>query len=180
MDALFALGQPVVMTCPGPQQTASATEALCVGAAPGESRPGYWVLRGGEGVVATEADVRAALAIWFDAIARHSEASDVYGPGELRIGSISCTRQLDQPSGTCLGNSIQVHFTFINPPDAQGTGTPGERTTFHVSARVVDGVPKLNGFGTVVPLNSPLLPRLLEVRDANGNLLLGQIYPWTY
>jgi hypothetical protein len=175
-DALFAMGAPVTVEC---STTSAASVVLCEGAVAGEQRQGYWVLQGGEGLVVAETELRGGLAPWFDAIARHGETADVYGPGELRVGSISCTRKPDQPKGTCLGNSLQVHFTFINPQQVQSTGLPGQRITFHVSASVVDGVPKVNGFGTVVPPNSVLLPDVIELSDTAGNPLLAEVYPWT-
>ena len=179
VDAFLSLAQPVNATCTG-QPASGTTPALCEAAAPGELRDGYWALQGGEGLVVTEAELRGGLARWFDAIARHSEATDAYGPGDLRIGSISCTRGLDQAGGVCIGNSLQVHFTFINPPDAQGTGLPGQRISFHVSASVVDGVPKANGFGTIVPPNSALVAKVIQVQDGTGNPLLVEVYPWTH
>ena len=179
-DAFFALAQPVAAVCAGQPGSGAASAALCEGATSNERREGYWALQGGEGLIVTEAELRGGLAVWFDAIARHSEASDVYGPGELRIGSISCTRRPEQSSGVCIGNSIQVHFTFINPQAAEGTGIPGQRISFHVSASVVDGAPRANGFGTVVPPNSVLVPRVFDVRDSTGNPLLAEVYPWTH
>jgi hypothetical protein len=175
-DALLAMSRPVTAKCSG--QT-PASKGLCEGAGPEETRQGYWVIQGNQALVVSETELRGGLAPWFDAIARHNQTPDVYGPGELRIGSISCTRRPEQESGTCLGISVQVHFTFINPEQVQTTGAAGKRITFHVSASVQDGEPKLNGFGTVDPPNSALLPGRIDIQDAAGNPLIAEVYPWT-
>lgn len=177
-EAIFALATPVNATCRAGANNLSA--ALCEGAAEGEVRPGYWALQGGVGTVVTEAELRVGLDRWFDSISRAGGTSDIYGPGELQIGSISCTRHTDQAPGTCLGNSIQVHFTFINPEEVRGTGTPGQRISFHVSASVVDGMPRANGFGTVAPPNRVLQASTLNIQDGQGNPLLVEVYPWTH
>jgi hypothetical protein len=178
-DAFFALAHSVSATCTGEVQPGGPSAALCEGAAPNEVRAGFWDLRDGQGKIVSQAELRGALTSWFASISR-AGGSDSYGPGELRIGSISCTRQPDQASGTCIGNSIQVHFTFINPPDAVDTGTPGERMTFHVSASVVDGQPRANGFGTVVPPNRVLTSSMIQIQGNQGTPLVVEVYPWTY
>lgn len=178
-DAFFAAARPVMATCAA-EPARNMTAAVCAGAAPGDTRPGYWALQGGEGLIVTEAELRGGLVRWFDAIARASTISDGYGPGELRVGSVSCTRRADQPSGVCLGNSIQAHFTFINPQEnVSGTGTAGERISFHVSASVIDNVLYANGIGTVVPPNSVLSASTINIQDGQGNPMLVEVYPWT-
>lgn len=179
-DAFFAAANPVGGICTGDEALGGPSAALCEGAAPSETRFGYWAIQGGESLIVTEAELRGAMQRWFSSIARAGGGSDVYGSGELKIGSISCTRKPERPSGDCIGNSIQVHMTFINPEMVDGTGMPGQRITFHVSASVVDGAVRANGFGTVVPPNRVLMPSLINVTDSTGNPLLLEIYPWTH
>ena len=179
-DAFFAAANPVGGTCTGVENLGGPSAGLCAGAAPNEVRYGYWAIQGGESLIVTEAELRDAMQRWFDSISRAGGASDAYGSGELKTGSISCTRRPERPSGDCIGNSIQVHFTFINPEAVNGTGLPGQRISFHVSASVVDGAVRANGFGTVVPPNRVLSSDLIDVTDSNGNPLLVEIYPWTH
>ncbi len=180
VDGFFMHATPVQVACSGEATTAGVSLAVCQGAAANEVRQGYWALQGGTGLVVSEAELREGLSRWFDAASRAGGSSDVYGPGAVRIGSLSCTRRPDQASGTCIGNSIQVHFTFINPENVQGTGATGERVTFHVSASVVDGVASANGLGTVSPPNRVLAANRLDIQDAQGNPLVLEVYPWTH
>ncbi len=180
IDAFFADATMVTATCSGEATTPGTSPGLCEGAAANEVREGYWALQGGEALVVTESELRAAMARWFDSVARAGGTSDSYGPGEMRIGAISCTRRPEANSGDCIGNSIQVHFTFINPETVNGTGTPGQRITFHISAGVVDGVPRANGLGTVSPPNRTLTPSVINIQDGQGNPLLVEVYPWTH
>jgi hypothetical protein len=175
-----ALAEPVGATCPA-GGLGGPSAALCASAAPGEVRRGYWDAQAGEGLVVTEAEWRRTLTRWFASI-RVAEGSDVYGPGKLRIGAISCARNRSDPSGRCGNETIRIHFTFINSPaidPSQGTGLPGRRVSFHFTAhRSSAGDLRLEGVGTVVPPNTVLLPFEVDAVDASGNQFITQYYPW--
>jgi hypothetical protein len=147
----------------------------------GEIRRGYWDVQGGEGLIVTEAEWRRTLQRWLGAI-RAAQGSDAFGDGRLRIGAISCGRNPQMPAGTCQTVS-RVQFTFINAQSAdvaQGTGLPGQRTTFHIAIhRGGSGEYRVEGSGTIVPPNSALEDLRLDAIDADGKPFLIQYYPWT-
>jgi hypothetical protein len=181
LDGIVALAEPVSATCPA-GGLGGPSAALCAGAAPGEVRRGYWEVQAGEGLVVTESEWRRTLTRWFASI-RVAQGSDAYGPGQLRIGAISCARDRGEPSGRCGSEAVRIHLTFINSPSldpSQGTGLPGQRISFHFAAhRNAAGDLKVEGSGTIVPPNTVLLPFEIDAVDAGGKLLVIQYYPWT-
>jgi hypothetical protein len=180
IDALVAMSEPVAATCPS-SGFGIPSPSLCQGAAAGEVRPGYWAVQGGEGLIVPEEDWRRTLQRWSESI-RQASGNDVYGPGALRVGSVSCSRPQGPPSGQCIGE-MRINFTFINAPSldpTRGTGIPGQRTTFHISLHAVaDGSLKVDGFGNVVPPNSVLLSFRSEYAAADGRNMVVEYYPWT-
>jgi hypothetical protein len=179
VDGFFARATPVNVACSGEATTRGASVALCKDAAASEVRQGFWALQGNSGLVVSEAELRDAVRRWFDAASRAGGTTDVYGPGAVQVGSVSCTRRADQAQGECSGSSIQVHFTFINPENVQGTGTTGTRVDFHVSASMIDGAMRANGLGTVSPPSRVLSSSAIDLQDAQGNPLVLEVYPWT-
>jgi hypothetical protein len=181
--AILALTEPVASTCPvTPIGFGGPSVELCAGAAPGTVVRGYWDVQAGEGLVVTEAEWRRTLTRWFAGI-RTAQGSDAYGPGQLRIGAISCARNRSEPSGRCGSEMVRIHFTFINSPSldpSQGTGLPGQRVSFHFTAhRGAAGELRLEGSGTVVPPNTVLLAFENDAVDASGRQFIVQYYPWT-
>ena len=181
LDAILALAEPVPATCPS-GGLGGPSAALCTGAASGELRFGYWDVQAGEGLIVTEAEWRRTLDRWIAGIAV-AQGSDVYGPGGLRIGAISCARDAAQPSGVCRAEEIRSHLTFINSPatdPASGIGLPGQRISFHFTLRLTPtGESRIEGFGTVVPPNSVLLPFEIEAVLREGGPVVVEYYPWT-
>jgi hypothetical protein len=177
----MALSEAVPATCPS-QGFGGPSPALCDGAAPGEVRLGYWDVQAGEGLIVTEAELRATLERRLLALSG-AAGSDVYGTGELRVGALSCARAPGAPQGSCDQGWLRVHLTYISPASldaSQGTGIPGERTSFHVSLhRDSTGELKLDGIGTIVPPNSVLQPMQIEAYADDGELVTLQFYPWT-
>lgn len=180
VDAFMRMAEPVEATCPS-RGFGGPSPALCQGASEGERRRGYWDIQGGEGLIVPEADFRRTLQRWFESI-RAASGSDVYGPGQVRIGSISCARRPLDPPGSCSAGMRRMHFTFINPPNldpARGTGLPGQRTSFHVSLPEGSGGQlRIDGFGSVVPPNTVLLAFRQEFRLQDGQPVILQYYPW--
>jgi hypothetical protein len=180
-DAFMRMAEPVEATCPS-RGFGGPSPSLCQGAREGETRRGYWDIQGGEGLIVPEADFRRTLQRWFESISAAS-GSDVYGSGQVRIGSISCARRSSDPPGSCSAGMRRVHFTFINPPNldpARGTGLPGQRTSFHVSLHEGPGGQlRIDGFGSVVPPNTVLLAFRQEFRLQEGQPVTLQYYPWT-
>ena len=182
-DAILALTEPVASTCPvTPIGFGGPSMELCVGAAPGKVVRGYWDTQGGEGVIVTEAEWRRTLSRWFASI-RAAQGSDIYGSGQLRIGAISCAHLPAEPPGRCGQSDVRVQFTFINSPAtdfADGTGIPGQRTSFHFAMhRSPSGDLKIDGFGNVVPPNTVLLRFAQNAVDRDGKPLVLEYYPWT-
>ena len=179
IDALVAMSEPVAATCPSAGFVASPS--LCQGAAAGEVRRGYWAVQGGEGLLVPEEEWRRTLQGWSESI-RQASGNDVYGPGSLRVGSVTCSRPQGPPSGQCTGE-MRINFTFINAPNldpSRGTGIPGQRITFHISLHAVaDGSLKVDGFGNVVPPNSVLLSSREEYAAPDGRNMVIEYYPWT-
>ena len=177
-DALLRLAQPVEATCPS-AGLGGPSPSLCAGAASGEKRAGYWDFQGGEGLIVPEADLRRTLERWFASIDT-ATGSDAWGPGELRIGSITCSRATGTASGQCDGQRVRFNFTFINSPQApadRGTGIPGQRVTFFVEAGAIGSI-KVRGFGTTVPPNSVLESLANDAVSDTGQRYLLEHYPW--
>jgi hypothetical protein len=180
LDGLVALTDPVPATCPA-AGLGGPSAALCAGAAPGEMRRGYWDFQAGEGLVVTEAEWRRTIGRWLASI-RGAQGSDVYGPGGLRIGGVSCPRDTTQPAGVCSPAGIRVNLTFINPPTldpSMGTGLPGQRTSFSFTLHRTAAGLKVEGFGTIVPPNTVLLAWSVDAVEANGKAMIIEYYPWT-
>lgn len=177
-DALLRLGEPVEATCPS-AGLGGPSPSLCAGASAGEKRAGYWDVQAGEGMIVPEADLRRTLERWFLSIDA-AGGSDAWGPGELRIGAIACSRALGAASGQCDGQQVDVLFTFINSPQTpleRGTGLPGQRIAFFVRASAVGGL-KVRGFGTSVPPNARLEPLVLSAVGNDGRPYTLESYPW--
>jgi hypothetical protein len=177
-DALLRLAEPVEATCPS-AGLGGPSPSLCAGASTGEKRSGYWDVQAGEGLIVPEADVRRTLDRWFTSI-EAATGNDGWGPGELRIGAIACSRALGAAKGQCDGQQVDVIFTFINSPDTpfeRGTGLPGQRTTFFVRASG-SGDLKVNGFGTTVPPNAFLDSLVLSAVGNDGRPYTLESYPW--
>ena len=206
VDAFIAVSEPRTYVCGPPDQIDEMGGLVCnptpegekaregAGAPEGTRRPAFMEMQGGEGVLATESMFRGAARRWFDSMASASTARDIYGPGEPRIGVVSCVRSATQPAGTCGAEIIRVEITFINPPDLptdRGTGFPGQRITFHISFhRDSSGALKVDGMGTVAPPNSVLVaspsersftfePGFFEATFYGILSGISAAYPWT-
>ena len=180
VDALVAMSEPVPATCPS-AGLGGPSPSLCQGAAAGEVRRGFWDVQAGEGLIVPEADWRRTLQRWTESIGQ-AAGNDVYGPGALRVGSISCARPAGTPGGQCSAD-IRIHFTFINAPSldpSRGTGLPGQRTSLHVSLHAAaDGSLKVDGFGNIVPPNTVLLSFWNEYAGSDGRNMVVEYYAWT-
>jgi hypothetical protein len=136
-------------------------------------------VQAGEGLIVPEADLRRTLERWFLSIDA-AGGSDAWGPGELRIGAIACSRALGTAFGQCDGQQVDMLFTFINSPQTpleRGTGVPGQRVTFFVRASAVGGL-KVRGFGTSVPPNAFLDSLVLSAVGNDGRPYTLESYPW--
>jgi hypothetical protein len=179
LDGLLERAAPVAATCPG-GGIGGPSPRLCAGATSGEQREGYWDVQAGEGLVVSEDEFRAALGRWLAAIGS-ADGNDERGVGELQLGAVSCTREPDARSGDCLASGIRAHYTFVNSTGAdpaQGTGLPGERTTFHLSVRRVSDELRVDGVGTIVPPNAALDALTINAVTPEGNPALIEFYPW--
>ncbi len=177
-ETLLRLAEPVETTCPS-AGLGGPSPSLCAGAVAGEKRAGYWDVQAGEGLIVPEADLRRTLERWFLSIDA-AGGSDAWGPGELRIGAIACSRALGAASRQCDGQQVDMLFTFINSPQTpleRGTGLPGQRTTFFVRASAIGGL-KVQGFGTSVPPNGFLESLVLSSVGNDGRPYTRESYPW--
>ncbi len=88
-EAIVALSVPAAYRCPGPRQRTPELGLVCAGAAEGEVRDGYPILRlGAEDGALDAAEYHELLEGWSDIGSR--EEIDRYGNGALKLVTVGC------------------------------------------------------------------------------------------
>ena len=88
-EAIVALSVPAAYRCPGPRERTPELGLVCAGAAEGEIRDGYPILRlGAEDGALDAAEYHELLEGWSDIGSR--EEIDRYGNGALKLATVGC------------------------------------------------------------------------------------------
>jgi hypothetical protein len=152
---------------------------LCAGVPAGQTRPGYAISSGGEGNPGPLARFRSVVATYMASAGKAlKDRSDIYGNGEVKVGSIGCVKAVAPTTGCDPGQPMQVNLTYISSGDI---GLANMRTSFAVEVQRVaaSGAYRPDGIGQSVPPNAVLnaLERPARLQDGSMRVIIW--YPWT-
>jgi hypothetical protein len=164
VDAILARTAPEQFECPGPRpQGLGGPYPLCDGAAPGERRSGYTVVRlQSEASVVSAQGYRDLVRTWIESA--DPARRDEFGPGTQRLYGIGCPAASAGGPASCRERFATVFSAIQVRPNVP---QPHREQLIFFAARGSD-LPALHGLGTAGVINEPAMLR--------GGAV--QLFPW--